>query len=243
MLVADLAEGLPVLLVGDPAAVGRGDRLGDHGCDGVRPGGDDDILDRSGAEDVALGEGLLVGAAVAVDVGDMQRAGDEGLVGSSLGVAGGVDGERAGGLSVVGTNPGDDLELGAVATDVVILLGDLEGRFDGFGAAVDEDGLADRGGRELEELGGESDGGLGRVSEGVLVGETGHLLVGDVGEFGSTVADGVEPEAGHGVHVLAALVVMEEDAFAFVDDQQSIVGGEVGVGLGGDPEVLQRLLA
>ena len=122
------------------------------------------------------------------------------------------------------------------------MLGDAQGGVDGLGAAVDEDGLAQARGGQVGQLGGEFDGGFVGVGEGVLVGEFGHLAVRDVGEFFAAVADGDEPEAGHGVDVLAALVIFEEDAGAFADDQQAVVSGQVGVGLGGDPEVFKAAL-
>ena len=122
------------------------------------------------------------------------------------------------------------------------MLGDSQGGVDGLGAAVDEHGLAQPGRGQLSQLGGQLDGRLIGVGEGVLVGQLGHLPMRDVGQLLAPVADRDQPEAGHGVDVLAALIVLEEDAVALADHQQAVVRGQVGVGLGGNPEVFEAAL-
>ena len=65
----------------------------------------------------------------------------------------------------------------------------------------------------------------------------------NVGKFTATVSHSVQPETGHRVNVLASLVVVQKDAFTLLDHQQSVVGSEVGVRLGRNPEVFERLLS
>ena len=143
VVVADLAQQLPVLRRGDMDAVRGRDRLADHRRDRLRPLEHDLLLHPLGAHDVARFALQAEVVAVVVRRGDVVDAGHERAeVALDLRPVAGRQAHRAEGRAVVGAAAGDDLVPLREAAQRLHLLGDLQRRLDRLRAAgAEEDAL------------------------------------------------------------------------------------------------------
>jgi len=61
------------------------------------------------------------------------------------------------------------------------------------------------------------------VGEALNIGELEHLLIGAHGEAFCAEAERGAPQSGHALDDLVALIVIDIDALAFIDDQRAVL--------------------
>ena len=140
---ADLADDAPVLLGGGVGSEGLLDGLADHGRDLFGVLELDDPLDVAGAGEVAGRVGEVERAAVAVGRLDEDRSGRQGLHHLPHGKDGAEEAEGAARGPVIGAPAGDDLVPFLLPSEVLMVLGQFDGRFHGFGSVADIEEMAD----------------------------------------------------------------------------------------------------
>ena len=167
--------------------------------------------------------------AVGIGGGKLDR-GDEGaFVGQgALGKAG--DAEGAKGVAVPGALPRDEAAAGFLANGGLVLQGDLQAAFDGFGAAGDIDHFAE----DAAAVCPDDRGQFFKCGSGEIV----AVAVGDVGKLGGDggvdlgvcMAEAIDGGATGAVDILLAGGVPQVAAFGMGDAGQ-LGGGFQGIGL------------
>ncbi len=214
VVVGDLAHALEVSLGRYEAPTGVLHWLQDDRRDRARVLELDATRDRLGqvCRVVALGQPIGVG------VGHVAAAGGQRLEGrAQIGDAG--RGQTAHGRPVVGGLARDDLVLGPVAAELVVLAGQLQRGLDGFTAAAGEEDAVEVAGRELCDLGGQLNRARMRVAP---VGEEAELLrlIGtSLRHIGAAVTDVRAEERAEAVEVLLAVLIEDVAALAANDDR------------------------
>ena len=165
----------------------------------------------------------MVGAPVAVGGFDKGGAGGQGLHHLAHGHDRSEGAQADAVDAVVGPPPRHDLEPALVAPIVVVVLGQLHGRFHRFGAAALKDEPVDAGrGNSCQDLGQFHGRDVGKAHRGE-VGQTAHLVIGRLGQLFGAVPHVNRP--GHpGVQVQVALsvLVIYPHALAFDDDGNAV---------------------
>ncbi len=214
VVIGDLAHALEVPLGRHEAPPGVLDRLQDDRRDRAR------VLELDAARD-RLGEVCRVvalGQPVGVGVGHVAAAGRQRLEGRAQARDAGR-GQAAHRRAVVGGLARDDLVLGPVASELVVLAGQLQRGLDGFAAAAGEEHAVEVAGREIGDLGGQLDRARMRVAP---VGEEAELfcLIGTgLRHIGAAVADVRAEERAEAVEVALAVLVEDVAAVAADDDR------------------------
>ncbi|MCY1530296.1 hypothetical protein D9M68_654770 [compost metagenome] len=169
---------------------------------------------------------------IVVRAADMQEARqrqvEAALVAGQAGQAGAGHGD-----AVVAVDPADELLLGWFAEGVVQVPDHLDHGVVGFGAGVGEEHLAHRHRRHLDQFLGQLDARPVRlVAEQVIERQGAQLLLGGGDQALVAEAQRRAPQAGHGLDIALALVVIYIDAFAALDDQRADLLVQAGIGVG-----------
>ena len=197
VLVADFAQHWPIVVRRHHRSHGTGNRLGDDARDRIRSLELDHVLDGPHAALAALLGGLATElAAVEVGLRHVERAGHQGLIVSPWIEMVPTEGHGSSGCAVIGILAADELDAAGLADPLEIGAGQLDGCLDGLRAAAGKEGTGQVAGRDLGNLFGEPDGGLGGGAHG-HVGQLEHLLISGVGDFLPAIAHVLQPEAGH----------------------------------------------
>jgi hypothetical protein len=222
--VADLAQALQV--TGDRrggAEAGAGHRLGDEGGDILRPQLADRGVELVGDADAVL-LGALIGAAVAVFVAvrNMLDLGQQRFVG---GAAGNIlaERQRRKRVAVIGALAGDEELARGLAALEVVLPRELDGAFDRFRAAGDEEGAIETVGRLLDQARGEVLHRRRGEEQGVAVGELGRLFGDRLDHLRMRMTEAGDGRTTRGVEIALAGAVDDIGALAFHRDGQALL--------------------
>lgn len=220
----------------DVHARGGGDRLADHGRDGVGPFVEYRPLDLARAFEVTPPVGSAERVAVLVRPLHAHSAvGKRAVLGAVVAPAA-AKAEGAGGRAVVGAAAADELVAPRFTAAAMELLRHLHRGLDGFGAAADEEDTRGRIGGQGGDPRGEPQGRRAHAAVG-RVAELADLRVYRVRDLAPAMPDVAEPHAGQGVEVAPVLVVVHPDPVAAGHDLHLGRGGEVAGRAGVRPEM------
>ncbi len=209
----------------DDDAAGPLHGFGDEGADRLRAFAQDGLFQGAGC---GLADGLAVthvaGIAIGIGGGNVEEAGHAGLEhGPVAGQARGAHGRQRD--AVIGALAGDDLDLVRLAQPSPVVAHGLEGALVGLCAAGCEEGGVQAGvGPPCQRVGQLDGGDVAGPGVAGAVGEGGHLLLGDVGQFLYAVADQHVPQAGQPVDDLAPVDGAQPDAVPGLEDEGRLVG-------------------
>ena len=217
---------------GDQAA-GTHHRFGDKGGNRLRTFANDHVVEflcQSGRE-------LVLALAIQTLAPEMRRTGVqepvERHVKTLMGVFDARQARRGQRDTVIGLVAPDDLLLFGSAQRIVVVPDDLDLGVIGFRAGIGEEHLAHIARRNGDQLFSQIDGHfVGAMGEALNIGELEHLVVGDLGEAFLAESQRGAPQPGHALDDLIALIIIDINALALIDDERAVLLMRLQIGEG-----------
>src|SRR5260221_602907 len=135
------------------------------------------------------------------------------------------DAARCYGDAVIATMAADDLLLARASQRIVVVPDQLDRAVIGLRSRVREEHLGHRHRRQLDQALRQFDpGGMALEAEHVIAGELHALLVSGLRQTLLAEAERDRPQPGYALDIALALVVLDIDALAPLNDQRSLLG-------------------